>query len=596
MPADVRPATPERHLATAGVVAAVTMLAYWRVAVIGFVADDYFILSRVQAGDGVANPGGYFGFGFFDYYRPLGFISHAIDWTLWGLNPAAFHLTNLVLHAVSSVLVFVIARRLMDGLAAGVAMLLFAFHAANHEAVYWVAARFDLLATCFALLALVWLWADRPIARAAGIVCYALALLSKESALSLLVIAAALDVFVRRRAWPDVVRRLVPLLMVTVAYVALRAAATDIVIAGGERRLPKLVLLGVALGALVWMARSATQANGWDRVTRRLRPPVLVMGATIGGVLVAGALGLSLPASAAWTREKLGFVAYAAYYLVSPVVTLGPPTTWFEPARITDAVAGLVVLTLAVSTFVVLIARTKHLDRLGFLVFAIIGALLPVLSMTGGTRYLYLASAVVSWAGAWAFQWTLTTRARALALLVLPLMVMVSIQQIGAKGRDWHWASELTRRGLDVMARDLEPCGTKHVVLLTAPAGIRGVYSNIPWEAFNVERGCAPASLRTLLRVVGADAVVAVRVTQNGTIEIGVPDYVGQIVASADLSRFDRPIAPGTTARLDTPLGTLETMPIGTTQLFRLTRTDAEPLQFFYYGYGEIRAVRRPGL
>src|SRR5262245_1675597 len=40
----------------------------------------------------------------FDLFRPLVNLSFAIDYALWGQNPAGFHLTNVVLHALNVVL------------------------------------------------------------------------------------------------------------------------------------------------------------------------------------------------------------------------------------------------------------------------------------------------------------------------------------------------------------------------------------------------------------------------------------------------------------------------------------------------------------
>src|SRR5580704_6175564 len=46
------------------------------------------------------------------FYRPLFWLSLAIDEKLWGLNPAGFHLTNVLLHWLSSLFLFLLLRRL----------------------------------------------------------------------------------------------------------------------------------------------------------------------------------------------------------------------------------------------------------------------------------------------------------------------------------------------------------------------------------------------------------------------------------------------------------------------------------------------------
>ena len=53
---------------------------------------------------------------FFDYYasnwHPLTWLSLAVDYSLWGLNPKGYHFTSIVLHAVNTMLVVILARML----------------------------------------------------------------------------------------------------------------------------------------------------------------------------------------------------------------------------------------------------------------------------------------------------------------------------------------------------------------------------------------------------------------------------------------------------------------------------------------------------
>src|SRR5206468_3476854 len=134
-----------------------------------------------------------------------------------------FHATNLALHAISTVLVLLIGRALAPRTIAGpLAALLFGLHAANHEAVVWISARFDLLATGFSLLA-IWLLVRQESGGATtesdgrgqlapwlAALAFLAAVLSKEAAVAL-PIAAAGDAVFRRRAGPrDTLLRLVP--------------------------------------------------------------------------------------------------------------------------------------------------------------------------------------------------------------------------------------------------------------------------------------------------------------------------------------------------------------------------------------------------
>ena len=55
---------------------------------------------------------------FFDFYagnwHPLTWISHALDYAVWGLNPLGHHLTNNILHAANTFLVVLLVVRLIE--------------------------------------------------------------------------------------------------------------------------------------------------------------------------------------------------------------------------------------------------------------------------------------------------------------------------------------------------------------------------------------------------------------------------------------------------------------------------------------------------
>jgi len=115
---------------------------------------------------------------FFEFHasnwHPLTWISHAIDYAIWGLNPIGHHLTNVVLHSVIAALVVVITVQLVDLygkrtavaevapwlkgtgilITAGVTGLLFGLHPIHVESVAWVAERKDLLCALFFLLSI----------------------------------------------------------------------------------------------------------------------------------------------------------------------------------------------------------------------------------------------------------------------------------------------------------------------------------------------------------------------------------------------------------------------------------------------------------
>ncbi len=84
------------------------------------------------------------------YYRPLLALSFFADYQVWGNNPAGFHLTNLLLHVVCSLLVTLLARRLSgQDVVGALAGLFFAVHPAHVESVAFVSARVDILLASF---------------------------------------------------------------------------------------------------------------------------------------------------------------------------------------------------------------------------------------------------------------------------------------------------------------------------------------------------------------------------------------------------------------------------------------------------------------
>lgn len=98
-----------------------------------------------------------------DLYQPLPMLSFQADFAVSGWlgrpgDPVVFHLTNLLLHAGNSLVVFALLRRLTtDSDIAGLASVLFAVHPLHVEAVAWISGRMTLLSAAFALAGL-WLF------------------------------------------------------------------------------------------------------------------------------------------------------------------------------------------------------------------------------------------------------------------------------------------------------------------------------------------------------------------------------------------------------------------------------------------------------
>ncbi len=85
-----------------------------------------------------------------NHYHPLVTLSYAIEFKIFGLIPFPFHVTNVVLHVLNSILVVVLLRSITNNtLIAFVTGLLFAIHPLRVESVAWIAERKDVLSALF---------------------------------------------------------------------------------------------------------------------------------------------------------------------------------------------------------------------------------------------------------------------------------------------------------------------------------------------------------------------------------------------------------------------------------------------------------------
>jgi hypothetical protein len=123
------------------------------------------------------------------FYRPLTLVSLWVDFRLFGAALWGYHLQNILVHVINSILVYKLARELrFEGTAGFWSAAWFLLASANFEPILWPGARFDLFATAFVLISLIGFLrhlrtpgtALAALSTAAG--AYALALLNKESA------------------------------------------------------------------------------------------------------------------------------------------------------------------------------------------------------------------------------------------------------------------------------------------------------------------------------------------------------------------------------------------------------------------------------
>jgi protein O-mannosyl-transferase len=226
-------------------------------------------------------------------YIPFTWMTFGLDYVVWGMNPAGYHLTNILLHAANAVLFYFIAlhllrlsapRHLVDGSSAPIigsafATLLFAVHPLRAESVAWITERRDVLSGFFCLAAVLtylqycgvpdrqtgrtrnapgWYWASLGF--------FALALLSKSMAMTLPAILLLLDAYpLRRLGVVGSGRRWLPSRSVVVEklpffLLSLVAAYTSLV------AIDLATQVASRSGAIPWDADATVEVSSIDRV------------------------------------------------------------------------------------------------------------------------------------------------------------------------------------------------------------------------------------------------------------------------------------------------------------------------------------------
>ena len=267
-------------------------------------------------------------------YRPLGFVSYALDWSLHGAHAGGWRVTSIVLLGVNALLAGLLVakwvgrpRARMAGIAAAACAYCFPFAG---EIAYWINGRFDLLAALFSLLYLLTFTPGVPATagrHALRLLALVAALTSKESAFPLPVVAAAL---VFATAWSGeygprrtrdaaraTLREMAPTVVLVAVYALVREALFGSVfkvyvrsaLPGGlpqlaERllALPNIVQANVghlyvvwviaALALLAWLAHGFVTAAAAPRA----RALALVLAVTVAMYVVTPTLSIDLSA------------------------------------------------------------------------------------------------------------------------------------------------------------------------------------------------------------------------------------------------------------------------------------------------------------
>jgi len=138
------------------------------------------------------------------YWHPMTWLSHMLDYQLYGLHPKGHYLTNLFLHISSVLILFIVLFRMTGALwQSGFVAAMFALHPLNVESVAWIAERKNVLSTLFWLLTM-WAYihyAEKPTVKRYGLVFlfFTLGLMSKPMLVTLPFVLLLLDYWPLRR-------------------------------------------------------------------------------------------------------------------------------------------------------------------------------------------------------------------------------------------------------------------------------------------------------------------------------------------------------------------------------------------------------------
>jgi len=330
----------------------------------GFVSFDdaeNFLKNPDYRGLGPANLRWMFASAHMGHYIPVAWLTLGLDYALWGMNPLGYHLTSLVLHAINSVLFYLLALRLLGMaiappagplterndaakapallLGATVSALLFSLHPLRVESVAWITERRDLVCGLFALLTvLAYLRAcprrmpDRVHAGwyATAVALFALALLSKSIVVGLPFVLLALDLYPLRRmsfTEPDGWKHAARLLVEKLPFLSLSGTIGIAMFFIGRREgvltslatlgiTERLAISGYSLIFYLWKTLVPWPLSPFYELHYPVRP--LAPGYLLPGVAV---VAMTVGAISARPRWPAGLTAWLAYViLLLPVI------------------------------------------------------------------------------------------------------------------------------------------------------------------------------------------------------------------------------------------------------------------------------------
>lgn len=182
-------------------------------------------------------------------YRPLAIITYAIEYQLFGAKPGLSHFINIILYALTGILLFRLLHRLLPPdptkhrkwylTLPFVATALFLVHPLHSEVVANIKGRVEILALLGALytlyLSLKFIDTKKVKYLIFSGITFFLALTSKESAITFVAILPLTFYFFSKASIKDTVTAMMPIGIATIAFLAIRTAVLGYFISSGTK-------------------------------------------------------------------------------------------------------------------------------------------------------------------------------------------------------------------------------------------------------------------------------------------------------------------------------------------------------------------------
>jgi tetratricopeptide (TPR) repeat protein len=250
-----------RRLALAALLLILVFIVFSNTLSNDFVFDDMSMIKQNAAIRGIRYVKLYFTHPFFavgqpaigpvdyDYYRPVVLVSYLLDYLAWKQEPAGYHLTNIFLQSLATILLFLVLNKLkLSPQVSFFAALLFAVHPALADSTAGVSGRSDPLCALFLLAALycyLIMQSCSPRTRrwllSACYLTYVLALLTKENALAFPVLVTAYAVLAPDGRNPESLRsrfqNILPIYGISLVYIFWRSGIVHMTHQSGQEAL-----------------------------------------------------------------------------------------------------------------------------------------------------------------------------------------------------------------------------------------------------------------------------------------------------------------------------------------------------------------------